>query len=98
MQNVTLKMLEAVATRINIMTSSPLEAYYKVEGRYVAQIGNYHLSGAYGGFALHRMHNLGGGVSDVFQCGHVPKRELLERMYAFINGYNAATDNTKDNA
>ena len=97
MQTVTLKTLEAVVTRINIITSSPLESYSKVNERYIAQIGNYHLSRAYGGFALHRMCNLGGGVSDVFQCGHVPKRELLDRMYAFINGYNAATDAATDN-
>ena len=92
MKTVTLKTLEAVATRINVMTGSPLESYYKVGERYVAQVGNYHLSGAYGGYALHRMHNLGGGVSDVFQCGHVSKRELLDRMYAFIAGYNTAKD------
>lgn len=92
MKTVTLKTLEAVATRINVMTGNPLESYYRVDGHSIAQIGNYHLSGAYGGYALHRMHNLGGGVSDVFQCGHVPKRELLDRMYAFIAGYNTAKD------
>lgn len=93
MQRISLNTLKAIVTRINVMTSSPLESYYKVDGRYIAQVGNYHLSGAYGGYALHRMHNLGGGVSDVFQCGHVPKRELMDKMYAFINGYNAAKDN-----
>lgn len=94
MQTVTLKMLEAVATRINVMTNNPLESYSKIGDSYIAQVGNYHLNGAYGGYALHRMHNLGGGVSDVFQCGHVSKRELMDKMYAFINGYNAAIDNS----
>jgi len=90
MQTITLKHLEATVNRINQMTGNNPEAYSKVENKYTANIGNYHLNGAYGGYALHRMHNLSGGVSDVFQCGHVTKRELMNRMQAFINGYNAA--------
>jgi len=91
MQTITLKHLEAIINRINNMTGNNPEAYSKVDDKYIANIGNYHLNGAYGGYALHRMHNLSGGVSDVFQCGHVTKRELMTRMQAFINGYNAAT-------
>jgi hypothetical protein len=48
------------------------------------------LSGAYGGVALHRMYNAGGGVSDVFGSGHMSKRELYGRMHAFIRGMEAA--------
>lgn len=92
MQTITLKMLESVVIRINTITNSPIEAYSKVNDKYIANIGNYHLRGAYGGYALHRMHNLSGGVSDVFQCGHVSKRELLNRLNAFINGYSAASN------
>ena len=93
MQTITLKMLESIVTRINTITNSPIEAYSKVNDKYTANIGNYHLNGAYGGYALHRMHNISGGVSDVFQCGHVSKREMLNRLNAFIAGHNAATDN-----
>lgn len=93
MQAITLKILEAVVKRINTMTSNPTEAYSKVNDKYIANVGNYHLSGAYGGYALHRMHNISGGVSDVFQCGHVSKRELLNRLNAFISGYSAASNN-----
>ena len=92
MQAITLKQLEAVVNRINNMTGNNPETYSKVNDKYIANIGNYHLNGAYGGYALHRMHNLSGGVSDVFQCGHVTKRELMNRMQAFINGYSAAKD------
>lgn len=92
MQAITLKQLEATVNRINTLTSSPVEAYSKVDDKYIANIGNYHLNGAYGGYSLHRMHNLSGGVSDVFQCGHVTKRELMNRMQAFIGGYSAAKD------
>ena len=92
MQTATLKMLESIVDRINKMTNNPIESYSRIDDKFTANIGNYHLSGAYGGYALHRMHNLGGGVSDVFQCGHVSKREMLNRLNAFIAGYNAATD------
>jgi hypothetical protein len=90
MQTITLKHLESTVNRINTMMNNPVEAYSKVNDKYIANIGNYHLNGAYGGYALHRMHNLSGGISDVFQCGHVSKRELMNRMQAFINGYYAA--------
>ncbi len=87
---ITKKFLQAVCARINAATSSPLESYVKrADGRFDAQIGNYHLSHAYGGVSLHRMVNDGGGVSDVFGCGHIPKRALADRMFAFLAGSEA---------
>ena len=87
MNRITQKDLEAVVTRINKTTGNPTESYIRGEdGRYHAQIGNYHISGAYGGVSLHQMANDGGGVHDVFSCGHVTKRDLYNRMQAFING------------
>ncbi len=85
MNNVTLTQLEAICTRINRLTDSPLSPYS--EGK--SNIGNYHLDGAYGGYALHRMDNESGGVTDVLQCGHTTKRDLAERMWAWIRGYEA---------
>lgn len=81
---VTEKQLQAIVDRINTMTGSPLEPY--ANGK--AQIGNYHLSHAYGGVCLHRMHNEGGGVSSPLLVGHVTKRELANLMYAYICGLN----------
>jgi hypothetical protein len=51
----------------------------------------YVISYAYGGASLHRNCDVNGdgeshGVSDVFGCGHVPKRELYDRMQAFLRG------------
>jgi hypothetical protein len=93
MKRVTEKQLQAVVDRINTMTNSPKEPYYVTySGVFVSSVGNYHLSYAYGGVALHRMVNEVGGVSDVFSRGHMPKRELLELMYAFITGYDAAKE------
>ena len=82
MQRITQKDLEAVCNRINITTKSPLAPYDKTFG---CQVGNYHLSYAYGGVALHRMSNTHGGISDIFS-GHMPKRELYYRMHAYLSG------------
>lgn len=88
-QQVTQAQLQAVVDRINRITGSPSEPYVKNEdGKHIAQIGNYHLDGAYGGYSLHRMVNAGGGCNDVLMCGHVPKRELLSLMFAYIEGLN----------
>jgi hypothetical protein len=88
MQTVTVKQLEAIVSNINRLTYSPPQPYsVNADGKYTPCAGSYHLSGAYGGYALHRM-SLGvgcTGVSDIFG-GHMPKRELAERMWAFIKG------------
>lgn len=84
---ITQKDLEAVVRRINLITESPLESYVKdSNGKFKAQIGNYHVSGAYGGVSLHRMHNESGGVTTPLNCGYVTKKELYNLMQAFING------------
>jgi hypothetical protein len=86
---ITRKTLEAIVARINTMTNSPLETYTKgADGKYKANVGNFHISGAYGGYALHRMVNIDGGVSDVFSVGHQPARQVADRLYAFISGLN----------
>lgn len=58
---------------------------------YHANIGAYYIDGAYGGVALYRMVTDGGGVTDVFNAGHMPRRELYNRIRAFLDGYEAAT-------
>jgi len=83
---ITEKDLAAVVARINRTTGSPSEPYV---GN-TEQVGNYHISHAYGGVSLHRMVGTGGGVSDVFGRGHVPKRELYECMHAFLRGFDTA--------
>jgi hypothetical protein len=54
-----------------------------------ARIGIYYIDGAYGGVALYRIMSEGGGVTDVFNVGHVPKRELRDLMFAYIEGLDA---------
>lgn len=86
---ITLANLEAVIARINRETNSPAEPYSKNDaGKLVANVGNYHLSRAYGGYCLHRMANESGGVNDVMSCGHTTARELYNLMFAYIAGIN----------
>ena len=87
MQRITKSDLEHVVRAINSITDSPLEPY--TDGKPNAHC--YHLSGAYGGYGLHRMCSSGTGIHDILG-GHMPKRELYERMQAFKYGLMAAKD------
>lgn len=82
MNRITEKDLEALCARINAATGSPTTPW--ADGK--AQIGNFHISHAYGGVCLHRMHNAGGTVSAPLISGHVPKRELFNAMHAYLAG------------
>ena len=89
-KRVTVSELEAIIKRLNIITGSPLEPYATgPDGKAIPQAGSYHLSGAYGGYSLHRMVP-SGGIVDVLRCGHVTARELRDLMWAFINGFEAS--------
>ena len=83
---ITEKHLQAIVDRINRITGSPAAPY--IDGK--AQVGNYHLSHAYGGVCLHRMHNDGGGVTSPLSTGHTTNRQLQGLLYAFINGIETA--------
>lgn len=87
MSRITEKQLQAVVDRINRLTNSPMTPY--LDGK--PQANCYHLSHAYGGVALHRMSDREGctGVSDMFGY-HMPKRDLFNRMQAFIAGLEAS--------
>jgi len=97
---ITKGMLERKADYLNKIMGQPADAYRKVrvgpaksatgdsgvKYRYKANVGNYHISYAYGGACLHRMANESGGVSCPLVQYHVPKRELLGLMDAYISG------------
>jgi hypothetical protein len=82
MNRITDKNLEGVCAIINRVTGSPEKPY--VDG--VAQIGNYHIGSAYGGVSLQRMSNSSGGVTEPLYCGYQTKRDLWNRMHAFLKG------------
>ncbi len=89
---ITEKRLESIVKRVNQLTGSPLEPYRFVDGKGVANVGNFHLFYAYGGVCLHRMVNESGGVSSLFSCGHTTKRDLYGRINAFIYGLEIGKD------
>lgn len=82
---ITEKDLQAACDSINLMLDKPLEPYARVEGKLVVNVGCYHLDPAYGRVALYQMASEGGRVRDILD-GHMPKRDLYERMQAFIKG------------
>ena len=90
MTRITNKDLEAVVARINRATDSPDTSWTRTDAGMKANIGNYHISGAYGGVSLHRMVTDGGGITDVFSCGHITKRDLYDRMQAYLAGLSDA--------
>jgi hypothetical protein len=87
MQRITEKQLENLVTFINEITGSPLTPYSRDEnGNLKGNIGNYHLSHAYGGVNVHKTVNDGGGITCPITHGYVTKRELYNAMHAYIRG------------
>jgi hypothetical protein len=83
---ITDSMLESRVKRLNQLTNSPLEPYSQIDGRNVANVGNFHFSYQYGGVCLHRMYNDAGGVSTPIISYHTNKRHLYELMNAYADG------------
>jgi hypothetical protein len=80
-------MIESRILDLNELTNNPTTTYGKdKDGKFTANIGNYHVSGAYGGVTLHQIMNNGGGVHDTFRCGYTTKRELFNLVCAMIEG------------
>jgi hypothetical protein len=73
--------------RINELTNNPKEGYTKdASGHYTSNVGHYTISGAYGGVQLQQIVNEGGGVTTPLGGGYCTKRELADKMRAFISG------------
>ena len=86
MNQITKKMLQGKIDLLNELTGSALNRFEMVDGKYRSQIGNYHLSMQYVGYALYRKVNEGGGINDIFSRGHGTKRELYALICAYISG------------
>lgn len=87
MERITTKHLDALTARLNRITGSPTTyATRTTDGALRCNVGNFHISHAYGGVSLHRTCNPFGGVTTPIGGGHVSKRELYERIHAFIAG------------
>lgn len=90
MERITEKMLKYRLDTINKMLGAPLEPYTRTEGKYKANIGNYHLYSAYGSTGVHKMVGEGGGVTTVLGLG--TKREIYDQLTALMRGIEAAND------
>ena len=74
--------LEYLVSRLNAATGRPQQPYENG----VANIGNYHLSWAYGGVKLHEMVTDGGGIRNVLGIGYETKRKCYEAIQHFLRG------------
>jgi len=92
MDRITNKQLEMLVSYLNEVTESPATPYTRVNDKLRGNIGNYHISGAYGGVELHRMMNEGGGVTAPLSCGYTTKRDLYNRLHAMIKGIETARE------
>ena len=90
MNRITDKDLQGTVDYLNRLTDSPNTPYTRTGDKLQANIGNYHLSHAYGGVKLHRMVNEGGGVREPISTGYTTKRDLYNQMHAFIRGLESA--------
>ena len=86
---ITNKKLNETIDLLNQITNSPATPWSKVGGKLVANVGNYHLYEAYGGACVHRMANTSGAAESMVTYGHVPKRELFNRLVSYIAGVEA---------
>lgn len=80
----SIKTLEALCKQINKATGSPLTPYTRTESGLTANIGNFHLSEAYGGICVHRMHNADGGITEAIWGGHISKAKAETKMRGYL--------------
>lgn len=84
---ITMAMLEQLCKDINHITDSPVNPYTEsFDGYLIANIGNYHISKAYGGYNLHRICSEGGAIRTPIRDGYYTKSELYDMMYAYYQG------------
>lgn len=87
MERTTEAQLKAQIAHLNKITNSPAESYsLGTDGKYHANVGNYHLDCAYGGYNLARIANDGGGITQPIGGGFKTKRELYNLIRAYISG------------
>lgn len=77
--------LDPIVRRINLIAGMPERPYLSDDaGRLQSQPGNFHLSMAYGGVALHRMSMSGAGTHDI--TGYLTSREQYHALHALREG------------
>jgi len=85
MKRISLSRLGRKIDLLNHITKNPGKPYTWENKETTSQPGNYHLSGAYGGWELDQICK-SGGSRDVLNTGHIPKRELYHLICAYMEG------------
>ena len=92
-EQITVKRLENRVRWLNDLLGRPQTQYTRLKsGKLKANGGNYHLDGAYGGYALYMMVE-SGGATDVSRFGHQSKRRLDEFLSGMLEGVETAQRN-----
>jgi hypothetical protein len=97
MDRITEKHLQAVVDRINRTAGTPLNSWDTSASPMRANIGNYHLSFAYGGVQLVRHVNEGGGIQVISSGGFCTKRDLYYQALAYLRGLEDCITQAADN-
>lgn len=86
MSRISEKDLEDLCIHINHIAGHAPYAYSKnKDGKLMAYVGSYMIDSAYGGHRLVQLDNKDGGIKVIID-GFSPKRELYEKMQAFLLG------------
>lgn len=85
MNRITPTMLRAKVDTLNRMLGRNLQAYSHVDGRNVASVGTFVLTGAYGGWSVAEICNDAGGERHACGLyGHVPARDCATALDAAL--------------
>jgi len=86
MKAITERQLEGVVYLLNKQLDRPVKPWERVEGsaKLRANVGNLYVDYALGGVSLVEMITETGAVDEVFLIGHVPKRELYNRIQGYF--------------
>jgi len=79
---VTTRDIEQLATKINKIKGKSIDR----KTNNIINVGHYFISRAYYGFSFYQITNKGGACVDVFESGHITKRELYQLMLVFEQG------------
>ena len=86
-QQIKKENLERQIAHINKILNRPETPWRRDEqGKLHANVGNFHLDSAYGGYRVEEMRGEKGGVRNVLGIGYVSKRELWSMLDAFMLG------------
>ena len=83
---ITAKNLDNRAAVLNSIFKGHAEPFVSTNGTLHSNKGTFLIDCAYGGYCLHRLVNDSGAVRDVFNCGHIPARQLFDLMGAYLTG------------